>query len=294
LTVEHIVAAVLYRLAHGAGLHAVANMFGIAESTVSVLTVEVCSAVVSALMPEVIRMPSADRLQEVVDGFRARSGLPNCVGAVDGTHVPLDVRPPQHAGPGDYWCQRKQVYSIVMQAVVDSRGLFMDIDVRWPGRSHDAAIFRQSSFGQQFPQMYPGHALTVDGVRVPLYVVADSAYPLAPWCIKRYVAGPHNGPTAVFDAAVQAARVVVENAFSRLKGRWRALRGLSVRQLHNAPTVIAACAVLHNLCEVWDPGQVVSEAAPEPPEEVNDEDVLGAGRAVRDALRAYLARGGGA
>ncbi len=289
LTVEHITAAVLYRLAHGGVVHAVSHMFGIAESTLSLLTREVCNAIVVVLMPEVICLPAAERVREVCHLFRLRSGLPNCFGAVDGTHIQLSVRPPQSRAPGDYYCSRKDMYSIVMQAVVDSRGMFMDIDVRWPGRVHDAHIFRESNFFRVFPTAYPGMEQVINGVRVPLYVVADSAYPLAPWCMKRYVAGPHEGPTRVFDAALQSARIVVENAFSRLKGRWRILRSLNVNVAY-AATVVAACAVLHNYCEAADPGDMV-DVEPEPVEDAVEQAHVQGGGAVRDALYQYVAAG---
>jgi hypothetical protein len=288
LSVEHIVAAVLYRLAHGAGLHAVSNLFGLAPGTLSVLTVEVCSAIVRVLLPEFICLPPSDRVQEVVAGFQARSGLPNCFGAVDGTHIPLKGRPREALVPGDYWCVRKNCYSIVMQAVVDSRGRFLDIDVRWPGRCHDSFIFHESWFGRVFPSLYPEHRVVLGGVHVPLYVVADSAYKLSPCCIKRYVAGPHHGPSAAFDTAVSACRIVVENAFSRLKGRWRILSCMTVKP-ENAAVVVAACAVLHNVCEALDPGAQFGDGGGlEPPEGVVEERVVPGGGTVRDALRDHF------
>ena len=43
--------------------------------------------------------------------------------------------------------------------------------------------------------------------------------------------------------------MVVENAFRRLKGRWRCLlKRLDVR-LDNVTNIVAACVVLHNICE---------------------------------------------
>ncbi len=36
-----------------------------------------------------------------------------------------------------------------MQAVVDFRGLFMNVNIGWPGKVHDARVFVNSSFYQQ-------------------------------------------------------------------------------------------------------------------------------------------------
>jgi len=46
------------------------------------------------------------------------------------------------------------------------------------------------------------------------------------------------------------ARIVVERAFGRLKGRWRCLMKRLDYQLDHVTNVIAACVVLHNICEL--------------------------------------------
>ena len=35
---------------------------------------------------------------------------------------------------------------MLMQAVVDFRGIFMDVNIGWPGKVHDARVFVNSSF----------------------------------------------------------------------------------------------------------------------------------------------------
>ena len=46
------------------------------------------------------------------------------------------------------------------------------------------------------------------------------------------------------------ARIVVENAYGRLKARWRRLCKSNDMNIQNVPTVITACCILHNVCEV--------------------------------------------
>ena len=43
--------------------------------------------------------------------------------------------------------------------------------------------------------------------------------------------------------------MVVENAFGRLKGRWRCLQKRLDFKLANVPNVVGSCVVLHNICE---------------------------------------------
>ena len=53
-----------------------------------------------------------------------------------------------------------------------------------------------------------------------------------------------------FNFHLSRARIVVENTFGRLKGRWRRLMKRNDMNIDNVPYVITACCVLHNMCEV--------------------------------------------
>ncbi len=55
------------------------------------------------------------------------------MGAIDGSHIPILKPQP------DYYNQ-KGYYSIVMQAVVDFRGIFMNVNIGWPGKVHDSRV----------------------------------------------------------------------------------------------------------------------------------------------------------
>ena len=47
--------------------------------------------------------------------------------------------------------------------------------------------------------------------------------------------------------------MVVENAFGRLKGRWRCLLRIDCN-LNNTSDIVASCIVLHNICEMYGDG----------------------------------------
>ena len=60
-----------------------------------------------------------------------------------------------------------------------------------------------------------------------------------------------------FNRALSQARVVIEQAFRILKGRWRCLYKPLEEKTSRVPTTIMACCVLHNICiDVGDPSAI--------------------------------------
>jgi len=82
------------------------------------ITMEVCTAIVQHLMPIVIKFPNDDEVTDLALSFFAQSGMPNCVGAIDGCQI--CITQPQSNGE-DYW-NHNNFFSINLQAVVDYSG----------------------------------------------------------------------------------------------------------------------------------------------------------------------------
>ena len=69
---------------------------------------------------------------------------------------------------------------------------------------------------------------------------------------KKYLsaAGPLTREQKRFNYQLSRARVVVECAFGRLKGRWRSIMKRNDTNVSFMPTLVTACCILHNLCEI--------------------------------------------
>ena len=168
------------------------------------------------------------------------------IGALDGSHIPI-IAPSEN--PLDYY-NRKGYHLVVLQALVDHEYKFLDIYVGWPGSVHDARVLGNSSLYQKCESgALPHWPRTISNTTIPLLILGDPAYPLKTWLMKPFSDVGLTARQRKFNYQLSRARFVVENAFGRLKGRWRSLMKRNDNDIKYVPTLATACAVLHNLCE---------------------------------------------
>ena len=249
ISVECRVAITLWTLATSCEYHTVGHLFGVSHSAVCWILHETCCSIRDVLLDEYVSFPQGQRLKSTIRKFEFKWGVPQCVGAIDGSHIPVCAPANLHT---DYY-NRKGWYSMLVQAVVDHDYLFTDLNIGWPGSVHDARVLVHSELytkamsGDLLPSQY---ATDMCGVSVPPYIIGDAAYPLKTWLMKPFPDRGLSEDRRNYNYRISRARMVVENAFGRLKGRWRRLLKRCDMTLDKVPTVIAACCILHNICEV--------------------------------------------
>ncbi|KAM7161246.1 uncharacterized protein RBU57_011055 [Macrochelys suwanniensis] len=172
LMVEKRVAIAIWKLATPDCYRSVANQFGVGKSTVGIMLMQVCKAINRILLRRTV---TPGNVQDIVAGFE-QMGFPNCGGAIDGTHIPI-LAPPHLASE---YINRKGYFSMVLQALVDHRGRFIDINAGWPGKVH--SLFRKMQSGTFFPD----RKITVGEIEMPTVILGDPTYPLMPWLMKPY------------------------------------------------------------------------------------------------------------
>ncbi|KAK7907081.1 hypothetical protein WMY93_015693 [Mugilogobius chulae] len=109
------VAIVLYKLASCSEYRVIANQFGVHKSTVLKFMHIFCNGMLKSVIQQLIKQPTLEEAREISSRFEKKFKLPQIIGCIDGTHVP--ILPPCD-GYKDF-VNRKGWPSYVLQAVVD-------------------------------------------------------------------------------------------------------------------------------------------------------------------------------
>ena len=245
-------AITLHWLANGNSYSQLARQHGIAKSTAVKIVHETVRALKMHMVPNSIRFPEGQELKRVMAEFESLSFLERCAGAVDGTFV--KIRKPKAMFGDCYYCYKKYC-SIILLGTVDACGMFINVNAGRPGSAGDASAYATSTMLRRISQqkwLTIQDNFRIEGTYIRPYLVGDSAFPLCATLMKCFddSAGlqPHE---RTFNYRLIRTRRVVEQAFGRLKGRFRVLVHNNLDDPDFAADVAIVCCGLHNICERW-------------------------------------------
>ena len=268
----------------------VGEKYGVSKSTVYRCVTAFCYAMAKH-KGKFIKFPTTEEACAIADRIAESHGYIQAFGAIDGSHIAIN---PPADGLADY-INRKMYPSIVLQGLVDDRYTFRDVSCKCPGSMHDSAVFNNSSLSTRIERQMPQRSLVIDGVAIPLHILGDPAYPLTTCIIKPYTGRNLTPEQESFNVYHSGARMMVENAFGRLKSRWRmvAKRLDCVTEL--SPYVIMTCCMLHNICERMKTPVHVDECFngrenEQPPPGEHEQRIEPGANQIRDTIKNYLGR----
>ncbi len=90
ISVEKRVANTLWCLATPSEYRTIAHLFGVTWSTVCIIVHTTVNAIVSVLLDKYIVFHKG-HLSTVVEGFETKWNFPQCGGAIDGCHIPVQA-----------------------------------------------------------------------------------------------------------------------------------------------------------------------------------------------------------
>nr|XP_054749376.1 uncharacterized protein LOC129254863 [Lytechinus pictus] len=237
-------AIALWKLSTNIGYKTVAELFGVGTSTVHLIVVTVVSAI-NNVLKNYISIPTGKRLQECMECFEHK-GFPQAVAAVDCCHMPILAPPSKRE-----YINRKGFSSIILQAVIDSFGQFIDLDIGCPGSMDEAEVFRKSKISTKVKNntIFCVPPKVIETTSIPALMLGAEPYPLMPNLMKPYNTElTLTAAQRVFNQRLSSCHGIVQQAFKHLKGRWCILDNM-MDKFEKAPSLVLACCILHNIVE---------------------------------------------
>ena len=128
---------------------------------------------------------------------------------------------------------------MVLQAVCRDDLLFVDVYTGWPGKVHDAKVFRNSPLFEKGPDICLNNG----------HLLGDSAYPNLQWILTPFRDNGHLTPAQnKFNKCHSAIRSTIERAFSLYKARFPRFRYLDQQNIQSIVETILCGCVIHNIC----------------------------------------------
>lgn len=239
----------LWLLQNPEPIHTVSVRFNVAQSTVVRITKKICEYIIKYLYSEYVIWPSGAEYDKVKLKFHELSGLPNIIGVIDANHIQVKA----HLDDPKHFKNRKGQHSIILQAVCREDMRFTDIYCNSPGRQHDAQVLMESPLYRNGPQ-WCGMA----------HLVGDSLYPLLPWLLTPYHDNGYLGhPHIQFNHALANTQTVMQKSFAALKGRFRRLKFVDMKEVGDISKLVLAACILHNMCIVNgdDPSDFIEDVS---------------------------------
>ncbi|XVF47990.1 hypothetical protein PTKIN_Ptkin03bG0154600 [Pterospermum kingtungense] len=290
LPADSSLAAALFRLAHGVSYKFLARRFGFSSSADACRAFYTVCKLVNDELGNALDFQAS--ISRILVGFGWIS-LPNCCGVLGFGRFEVDGQLMGSDG------------SVLVQALVDSEGRFLDISAGWPCTIKPESILHQTklfSRVEESREFLNGHCYKLsDGNSVPQYILGDSCFPLLPWLITPYVRSNEEGdsfgsPEKEFNAVHCRAMGLVDTAFGRVRARWQLLsKRWKEECVEYLPFVIVMGCLLHNFlikCSEPLPEENLEDSR-ENREELwpfSEEEPDDRGRRIRDAIAQHLNR----
>lgn len=271
-------AATLFRLSHSASFSAVSRRFSLDSRAACTAFYSVCRAIVENL-GHLFEFNSD--INRIIVGFGWIS-LPNCCGVLGIEKFELESDS-----------------CLLVQALVDSEGRFLDVSAGWPGILKPEDVLKRSKLfaGIEDSKEYlngPSFELN-SGNSIPQYILGDSCYPLLPWLLTPYSDKNRklSSSEMEFNGVHCKGMELVGTAFAKVKKRWKLVGKKWKEQCIEAfPFVIVACCLLHNFlikCSEVLPEENAEGFKEREFMEFEGEDSE-SGKRIRDALASHLSR----
>lgn len=276
----------LYRLAHDGSFSSVGRRFGLSSKDACRAFYTVCKVICDRFGGYLGDF--GPEMERILGGFE-RIWLPNCCGVLGVEKFPVEG---ELLGKNGF---------LMVQALVDSDGRFLDVSTGWPSTFKPDTILprtRLFSSVEESKELLNGLTFElIDGNLLPQYILGDSCYPLLPWLLtpfsKRCQGEDLGLKEMEFNDVHKKAMGFVRMAFRRVRANWHLLnRRWKEECVEFLPFIIITACLLNNFLMKHGEKLLDGEASCVGEEElpVCDEEANESVGRTRDLLASHLSR----
>ena len=208
MTVKKVLVFLFY-FGHISAYRKLRELFGISHATLFRIIKEMADIFHSLSLKE-IKFPEPFEYEELKNGFLQFGCIEGTILAIEGTLIKISR--PQSPNPFNYY-DRKGHWSINFICVVDHKQRFRGVTYEF-GKSHDSRVLNNSELKVLIENIEDENC----------FVIGDSAYAgLRKIKVCRSILS--NPLTSEEEYEMSKQRIIVENAFGRLKGKFKLLDG---------------------------------------------------------------------
>ena len=227
----------LWYMAHQYSFREISDKFNVSRSSAHRAVFRVLT-IMSALGQAFVSWPiGISEKGESATSFERICGLEGVIGVIDGCHIRIQ-KPPIR---GEDYKNRRNYYSVLLQGIVDAEGRFINVFAGVPGRVHGARMLRSSPFFEEWREKMGDYFLLGDAA----YTGQAFPFIVTPRCDN----GVLTGADLRHNTDVSRGKVIVEQAFGRMKCKWRRMRDLQNTRTATGVKIILAACYLHNFAQ---------------------------------------------
>ncbi|RWR85031.1 putative nuclease HARBI1 [Cinnamomum micranthum f. kanehirae] len=249
VTVEEQLAIFLFTIAHNERNRVMQNRFQHSGETISRYFNKVLSAILR-LCPHYIKPAGSETPPEIATNPLFNPYFKDCIGAIDGTHIPAWVRSEDQVR----YQNRKGFLSQNVMVVVSFDMRFQYVFAGWEGSASDSKILQDALWRRPYNRLQ---------VPTGKYYLVDAGYAntrgfIAPYRGVRYhlkewltTQAPQT-PKELYNLRHSKLRNVVERTFAVLKQRFPILQTAPRYPLKTQAKIVVACCFMHNYIKQWN------------------------------------------
>ena len=231
--------------------------YRVSDKTISKFVPEVADAIFKVLKDDYFKFPqSKEEWLEISRGIYDKWQFLNCIGAMDGKHIPIKCP----KGDGSTLFNYKGFHSIVLLGLVASEYKFIFTDVGCQGRISDGGFFRNTELYKrlvsnelslpdpmELPESQnPAWNFTGESICAPFVIIGDEAFSLNKHLMKPYAKNKLDNSKRIFNYRLSRFRRCSENAFGIIAARFRIVNSPINLAPGKVIKLVLAIAGLHN------------------------------------------------